>query len=125
MTVLLSLVTTLTAGLTAGCIPAPAPKLTGIETTAAFFTAMKANDDAALQQIIKSGARFRSPSQDVDFSLVETVGLLRSSGGQITLLEAKPQGTSKVAIRTRNNQNQTFDGTLTIEGGCVAELFQP
>lgn len=121
MTVLLSLMTALTAG----CTPAPAPQLTLVETANAFFTALKANDDAALTALIKPGARFKSPSQAVDFSMIETVGLLRSSGGQITLLDARPEGTSKVAIRARNNQNQTFDGSLTIDGGCVVELWQP
>lgn len=121
MTVLISLITTLTAA----CTPATAPKITPVELAGGFFVALKANDDATLATIIKPGARFKSPSQDVDFSLVETVGLLRSSGGQITLLDAKPGDGGKVAIRTRNNQNQTFDGTLTAEGGCVAELFQP
>ncbi len=121
MTVLLSMMTALTAG----CTPAAKPQLTPLEVTAAFFTALKANDDATLEQAIKPNARFKSPSQDIDFSLVETVGLLRSSGGQITLLDAKPGDGGKVAIRTRNNQNQTFDGTLTVVGGCVAELFQP
>lgn len=112
--------------ITASCVPAAKPAQTDVAVATSFFAAINANDQTALGALLKPGARYISPSQQIDFDLAETLGIIGERGAQLKLLDAKP-GTEKgtVTIRTQIAGDPEQIGTVKVEGGCVAGMVQP
>ncbi|MDF7774484.1 hypothetical protein P1X14_04430 [Sphingomonas sp. AOB5] len=111
---------------TASCVPVAQPAKTDVATTRSFFAAINANDQAVLGTMVKAGSRYLSPSQQIDFDLVETLGMIGERGAQLKLIDATPASEKdSVTIRTQIAGQPEQVGTVKLEGGCVTGLVQP
>jgi hypothetical protein len=105
---------------TASCVPSDNPKLTKLETAAAFFTALNSQDHATLGALIKPGARLvMGPDDSLD--LAELLGMMPADAK----LEAKSMtldDAGNVVVKTRSSDGTDATGLIRIEGGCVTGL---
>lgn len=105
---------------TASCVPTDKPKLTRLETAAAFFTALNSQDHATLGTLIKPGARLvMGPDDSLD--LAELLGMMPPDAK----LEAKSMALDEagnVVVKTLSSDGTAATGLLKIEGGCITGL---
>lgn len=105
---------------TASCVPSDKPKLTKLETAAAFFTALNSQDHATLGALIKPGARMLlGPNDSVD--LAELLSMIPADG-KVEAKNMRLNDAGEVEVSTHSSDGVDTTGVIKFDGGCIAGL---
>jgi hypothetical protein len=106
---------------TASCVPNAASPRPGTAVVQDFYTAVKANDEAAVGSLIKPGTLFVQGSHTVDLATLLTMLLANDlSPLQLVDITDTPEG-----VRMRSTTgNRSTTAYFQIDGGCITEMKQ-
>lgn len=111
---------------TAACTPAATPAKDHVAITQKLFTAIAANDEAAIGALLKPGARMYEPGDSYGLDLAELFSMLtaQGKGGMIKLVKAsKTADPNLVEAITDTEGAGQRTSIFTFDGGCLVKMM--